>query len=342
MTLPTSFPAFLATKTDGADGADAKPAVTRGIGELQAADLPAGEVIVKVAWSGVNYQDALATLADGGVARISPLVPGIDLAGVVVAVDGPADVAVGDEVVAHGYDIGTSRHGGYAAYARVLGSQAFRRPPELSLRQAMVVGTAGFTAAQSVDALERAGLTPGSGPVLVTGATGGVGSAAVGMLARRGYEVVASTGKADEHAFLTALGAASVIDRNELSTSSGRPLDKERWAGAVDCVGGTTLATVIRQLRYGAAVAASGLTGGTGLDATVLPFILRGVMLLGIDSVQCAMAERLRIWKRAATDLRPVGLDDALVTEIGLDGLDTALTAVRAGQARGRFLVSLG
>ena len=336
--IPNAFPAFLTTKTVGADG---RPAVSRAVATIGPDDLPAGEVTIRVHWSGVNYKDALATLVDGGVARISPLVPGVDLAGVVVDVEGSAAVDVGDEVIAHGYDIGVARHGGYAAYARVSAAHVFRRPNELDLRQSMVVGTAGFTAAQSVDALERAGLVPGSGPVLVTGATGGVGSTAVGMLARRGYEVVASTGKADEHGFLTSLGATAVIDRTELATPSGRPLDKERWAGAVDCVGGTTLATVIRQLRYGASVAASGLTGGVGLDATVLPFILRGVSLLGIDSVQAAMPERQRIWARCATDLRPAGLDDALVTQIGLDGLDAALTAVRAGQARGRFLVSL-
>lgn len=336
--LPDTFPAFLATRADGPEG---KPTVTRSVGELRGADLPEGEVTIRVAWSGVNYKDALATLADGGVARISPLVAGVDISGVVVAVDGSTSVNVGDEVIAHGYEIGVARHGGYASFARVRATDVFARPADLTMRQAMVVGTAGFTAAQSVDALERAGLTPGTGPVLVTGATGGVGSTAVGMLARRGYEVVASTGKANEHDFLTALGAAAVIDRAELASAPTRPLEKERWAGAVDCVGGTTLATVIRQLRYGASVAASGLTGGTGLDATVLPFILRGVSLLGIDSVQASMSERVRIWDRCATDLRPVGLDDSLVNEIGLDGLDAALTAVRAGLARGRFLVSL-
>lgn len=336
--VPASFPAFLATKREVPD---AKPVVDRGVGELRTEDLPAGEVTIRVHWSSVNYKDALATLPDGGVARISPIVPGIDISGVVVAVEGDAPVAVGDEVIAHGYEIGVSRHGGYAAYARVPAGYVLRLPAGLDLRQAMVIGTAGFTAAQSVDALERHGLVPGTGPVVVTGATGGVGSMAIGMLARRGYEVVASTGKASEAAFLQELGASSVIDRNELSVPAGRPLEKERWAGAVDCVGGTTLATVIRQLRYGSCVAASGLTGGTGLDATVLPFILRGVSLLGIDSVQLPMPDRLRIWQRCATDLRPAGLDDELVTEIGLDGLDAALTTVLAGGARGRFLVSL-
>ena len=223
--IPATFPAFVATKADGPDG---RPVVTRGVAELGADDLPAGEVTVRVHWSGVNYKDALATLADGGVARISPLVPGVDLSGVVVEVEGSASVAIGDEVIAHGFDIGVARHGGYAAFARVSAAHVFRRPTALDLRQSMVVGTAGFTAAQSVDALERAGLTPGRGPILVTGATGGVGSAAVGMLARRGYEVVASTGKADEHDFLRSLGASSVIDRAELATPSTRP---PSWIG---------------------------------------------------------------------------------------------------------------
>lgn len=336
--VPAEFPAFLATKVTADDGA---VSVQRGVGTLRADELPEGEVTIRVRWSSVNYKDALATLPDGGVARISPLVPGIDVAGEVVAVDGTSAFAVGDEVFAHGYEIGTGRHGAYAQYCRLRADQTMRLPAGLTMRQAMVIGTAGFTAAESVHALEQFGITPASGPVLVTGATGGVGSTAVGMLANRGYEVVASTGKASEHAFLTALGASSVIDREVLAAESKRPLDKEQWGAAVDCVGGTTLASVIRGLRYGGAVAASGLTGGTGIPTAVFPFILRGVALLGIDSVMLPMAKRLEVWARCATDLRPRGIDDALVTEIGLDGLDGALTAIRAGQARGRILVRL-
>lgn len=332
-TMPSSFPAFMATKTDGA--------VVRGLSTLSADQLPVGEVTVKVHWSSVNYKDALATLADGGVARISPLVAGVDLAGEVVAVDGVAFCQVGDLVLAHGYDIGTGRHGAYAEYCRLPASYVVALPHPLTARQAMAIGTAGFTAAQSVHALERHGLRAGDGPVLVTGATGGVGSTAVGMLSRRGYTVVASTGKATEEAFLRELGASNVIDRAELATDDGRPLGKERWAAVVDCVGGTTLATAIKTTKYGGAVAASGLTGGTALPTSVFPFILRGVALLGIDSVQLDMEQRCEIWRRCATDLQPVGLDGDLVVEIGLDGLEEALTTIRAGGARGRYVVRL-
>ena len=336
--IPESFPAFIAVKSTGSDG---KPTVTRGVDVLRADDLPAGEVTVRVHWSSVNYKDALATSSNGGVARLDSLVAGIDVGGVVVAVDGPAEVAVGDEVIAHGYDIGVARHGAYAHYCRLPANQIVALPHTLSLRDAMAIGTAGFTAAQSVDALERHGITPNDGPVLVTGATGGVGSTAVGILARRGYDVAASTGKADEHPYLQALGATTILDRSETSAESSRPLEKERWVAAVDCVGGSTLAYVLRTLRYGGAVAASGLTGGAGLPTTVLPFILRGVALLGIDSVQLDIAHRRAIWQRCATDLRPVGLDGDMVTEIRLDGLETALTAIRAGAVRGRTLVNL-
>ena len=294
---------------------------------------------VKVEWSSVNYKDALATLADGGVARISPLVAGIDLAGEVISVDGATSWKVGDRVLAHGYDIGTGRHGAYAEYCRLPATYVVSLPNSLTTRQAMVIGTAGFTAAQSVHALERHGLMAEDGPVLVTGATGGVGSTAVGMLARRGYTVVASTGKASEEAFLRELGASEVIDRSELAIDDGRPLGKERWAAVVDCVGGTTLATALKTTKYGGAVAASGLTGGTALPTAVFPFILRGVSLLGIDSVQLAMHHRQEIWRRCATDLQPVGLDGDLAVEIGLDGLDDALTTIRAGGARGRYVV---
>jgi acrylyl-CoA reductase (NADPH) len=209
----------------------------------------------------------------------------------------------------------------------------------MSCKTAMMIGTAGFTAAESVDALERAGLTPGTGPVLVTGATGGVGSVAVGMLAARGYEVVASTGKASTADWLKSIGATSVIDRAETTLDSGKPLERERWAGAVDCVGGTTLAYVLRTLRYGAAVAASGLTGGSALNTTVLPFILRNISLLGIDSVQTPMILRRSLWERIDTDLRPRWLDIEVPEIIGLDDLFSQLDKILAGQMQGRVLV---
>jgi acrylyl-CoA reductase (NADPH) len=339
VTPPSSFPAFIATKQLDTDG---KPTgVVRGVGELAAADLPAGEVTIRVLYSSVNYKDALASVHAGGVSRINLLVPGVDLAGEVVAVDGPAAVKVGDIVLAHGNDIGTGRHGGYASYARLPGEWVMPLPGGLTAREAMAIGTAGFTAAASVHALENAGLQPSSGQVLVTGATGGVGSTAVGILARRGYDVIASTGKTDHDDFLRELGASDIIRRDETSAESKRPLESERWAGAVDCVGGTTLAYVLRTLRYGASVAASGLTGGTTIPTTVLPFILRGVSLLGIDSVMIPMNVRQDIWHRCATDLKPVGIDGSLVTEIGLDGLESALTAIFAGQTTGRYVVKL-
>jgi acrylyl-CoA reductase (NADPH) len=335
--IPEQFPAFIATKTTDADG---KAAVERGVGVLASADLGTGEVTIRVHWSSVNYKDALATTADGGVARLSPLVAGVDLAGVVVAVDGEAKVKVGDEVLAHGGDIGTGRHGGYAHYCRLPASMVLKVPAGLTMREAMIIGTAGFTAAQSVHALERHGIRTDGGPVLVTGATGGVGSAAIGILAQRGYEVVASTGKSSEADFLLQLGATSVIERAETSAESNRPLEKERWGAVVDCVGGSTLAYAIRTLKYGGAVAASGLTGGASLPTTVLPFILRGVTLLGIDSVSIDMITREEIWLRCGTDLKPRELD-SIANEIGLDGLEAALTSVRAGNTRGRALVNL-
>jgi acrylyl-CoA reductase (NADPH) len=327
MSLPERFRAFVAERV----GDD----VRRGVRELSPADLPDDEVTIEVAWSSVNYKDALATLPDGKVARISPLVPGIDLAGRVV--DGPG---TGDEVLAHGYDLGVAHHGGFARYARVPVDWVVPLPPTLTPRQAMSLGTAGFTAGLSVLRLEEHGLKPGAGPVLVTGASGGVGSVAVGILARRGYEVVASTGKEEARDYLRDLGATEVVGRDEV-VGDGRPLGKQLWAGAVDCVGGQTLAGLLSTLRYGAAVAASGNTGGAGLSTTVLPFILRSVALLGVDSVNVPIRERRRVWLQLGDDLRPAGLDDTMTREVDLDRLDAALTAIRAGQTTGRTVVRL-
>lgn len=332
MSIPSSFPAYVAEQVDGD--------VVRSLTTLAEADLGPGDVTIRVEWSSVNYKDALAVVPKGGVARISPLVPGVDIAGEVVG-SGDGAIAVGARVVVHGYDLGVAHHGGFAAYARVPAGWVVPLPDGLTTRQAMAIGTAGYTAALSVEALERHGLRPGDGPVLVTGATGGVGSTAVAMLAQLGHEVVASTGKADEHGYLRELGASEVLDRAETSAESSRPLEKERWAGAVDCVGGTTLAYVIRTLRHGAAVAASGNTGGAKLETTVFPFILRGVALLGIDSVQHPIEERRRLWARLAGDLRPRGLDESITGEVDLDGLDAALDSIRAGGVRGRTVVRL-
>ena len=330
--IPSSFPAYVVEQTG--DGG-----VTRGLRPFAAADLAAGEVEVGIDWSSVNYKDALASVADGKVARISPLIAGIDLAGTVVGSADPA-FSTGDQVLAHGYDLGVARHGGYGAFSRLPAGYVVPLPPGLSSRQAMAVGTAGFTAAMSVAALEGHGLRPGDGPVLVTGASGGVGSAAVAILAARGHEVWAATAKPDEEARLGALGAMGFVARQECTATSNRPLEAGRWAGAVDAVGAATLPYVLRTLRPGAAVASSGNAGGAALVTTVLPFILRGVALLGMDSANMPIAERRALWGRIATDLRPNGLDDGIgVTEIGLDDLDGALDAILAGGARGRWVV---
>jgi acrylyl-CoA reductase (NADPH) len=321
---PDAFPALIATHDDPA-----------AVGELTLAELPEGEVLVEVAYSDVNYKDALAARKDGQVAQRSPIVPGIDLAGTVV--EGPGE---GDAVLAHGYEIGVARHGGYAQYARVPTDWVVPLPDGLGAREAMILGTAGFTAGLSVLALADHGVAPGDGPVLVTGATGGVGSVAVSILSRLGYEVAASTGKADAADWLRGLGASEILDRDELAEGASRPLGKQRWAGAVDCVGGDTLAAVLAGTRYGGAVAASGLTGGPRLKTTVMPFILRAVSLLGIDSVGVAIERRREVWQRLAGDLRP-DLDALMAEEIGLDAVPDAFVRILAGKMRGRTLVAL-
>jgi putative YhdH/YhfP family quinone oxidoreductase len=325
------FPAFVVRRQDG-------DVVTSAVEELGLDDLPDGDVLIKVSWSSVNYKDGMVTVPGNRVARTSPLVPGVDLAGVVVASDDPA-LETGTEVLAHGGDLGVARHGGYAGYARVPSGCAIALPDGLSARAAMAIGTAGFTAALSLDQLEQRGLRPGDGPVLVTGASGGVGSFAVVLLATRGYEVVASTGKSDEHAWLRDLGAAQVIGREDLDEAGGRVLGPEHWAGAVDCVGGETLARVLQSLRYGAAVAASGLTGGTDVHTTVYSFITRAVALLGVDSVRTPTARRREVWGRLATDLRPPRLDDLVADEVSLAGVSDALSDILASRVRGRLLV---
>jgi acrylyl-CoA reductase (NADPH) len=327
--LPTSFRAFVVDKPDGG-------AFTRGVRALAPADLPPGEVTVAVEWSGVNYKDGLAAREDGRVARGYPLVPGIDLAGRVAASDDPA-FPIGTAVLANGYEIGTARHGGYAELARLPAGWVVPLPDGLTSRDAMAIGTAGFTAAMSVAALEDRGLRPGDGPVLVTGASGGVGSAAVAILAARGHEAWAATGKPDEHDRLRDLGAAGFLSRDEV-TAPGRPLESMRWAGAVDTVGAATLPYVLRTLRIGAAVASSGNASGAELSTTVFPFILRGAALLGMDSANMAIEPRRALWQRLATDLLPRGIDDG-ITEVDLETLEPALDAIVAGQARGRWVV---
>lgn len=323
------FPAFMFTND---------PEVPRReVVEIGLEDLAGDGVLIEVEWSSVNYKDGLATSPKGKVARISPLIPGVDLAGTVVD-SGGSRFAVGQKVIAHAYDIGVAHHGGYARYARIPADWVIDLPVGLSTRDAMVIGTGGFTSAESVMALLDRGLRPADGPVLVTGATGGVGSMAITMLAALGFEVVASSGKKEAEDYLRSLGATRVIDRAELSVEDPKPLGATTFAGAVDCVGGVTLANVLKRLNYGAAVAASGLTGGAGLATTVMPFILRGVALLGIDSVQLPMAQRVEVWRRLASDLKPAGID-RIGHEIGLNQLDAVLTAILKGEVTGRYVV---
>jgi acrylyl-CoA reductase (NADPH) len=333
--IPETFRAYVASKTER----DGKPAMDRGVRTFAASDLPPGEVEIRVGWSSVNYKDGLAARIDGRVARIDPIIPGIDLAGEILGSDDAA-LKPGTLVLAHGYDIGVARHGGYSEYQRVPAGWVVPLAPGLTPREAMAIGTAGFTAAMSVAALEERGLRPDDGPVLVTGASGGVGGTALAILAERGYEVWAVTGKPDEEARLTGLGAAGILTREDVAVE-GKPLDSERWAAAVDAVGAATLPYVLRTLKTGGAVAASGNAGGPKLETTVFPFILRGVALLGMDSVTVPIDRRRALWDRLATDLRPRELGSH-VTEVDLDGLDAALDGIVAGTARGRWVVRVG
>lgn len=329
--IPATFRAYVAEKVGDA--------VDRGVRDFREADLPPGEVEIRVDWSSVNYKDGLAVRADGKVARISPLIPGIDMAGAVIASADPS-IEVGAAVVAHGYELGVSRHGGYAEFERVPAGWVVPLAPGLSTRDAMSIGTAGFTAAMSVAALEDRGLDPTDGPVLVTGASGGVGGTALAILADRGYEVWAATGKPEEAARLRTMGASGILSRDEV-TGEGKPLESERWAGAIDAVGAATLPYVLRTLRIGGSVAACGNAGGAKLETTVFPFILRGVALLGMDSVNMPIRRRRDLWDRLATDLRPRDLG-LYCSEVTLETLDGALDAIVAGQARGRWIVRIG
>jgi acrylyl-CoA reductase (NADPH) len=324
------FPAFVVTAVGDE--------VTAAVRTLTLDDLPPGEVLVEVAWSAVNYKDGMVTRPGNRVARTSPLVPGVDLVGTVATSSDPA-FAHGDPVIVHGYDLGVARHGGFAGYARVPAGWVVPLPAGLTARRAALLGTAGFTAALSLQRLEHHGLRPGSGPLLVTGASGGVGGMAVALAAARGYEVVASTGRTEERDYLVGLGAADVIGRDDVVAAPERTLGPERWAGAVDCVGGPTLSAVLRTLRYGGAVAASGLTGGSTFDSTVYPFIVRNVALLGIDTVLTPIAERRTVWAGLATWVPGPVIDALAGGDVDLTGLAPVLDDILAGRVRGRTLV---
>ncbi|MCF8567197.1 acryloyl-CoA reductase [Alicyclobacillus tolerans] len=307
--------------------------------ELDLIDLPEGEVTIRVRYSSVNFKDGLASTPNGRVLRSYPMVPGIDLAGEVVACSN-ASFQEGQPVLVTGYGLGVSHFGGFAEYARVPANWVVPLPQGLRLRDAMVIGTAGFTAGLAVKRMEENGLRPGQGPVLVVGATGGVGSIAVAVLANSGYEVTASTGKQSEVDYLKSLGASQVLSREEVSQESSRALEKELWAGAIDPVGGKTLAYLLRTTKYGGSVASMGNTGGPELNTTVFPFILRGVNLLGIDSVNCPMDSRLQVWDRLAASLSASQLD-AMAVETPFDELPEALSAILKGGVRGRVVITL-
>jgi putative YhdH/YhfP family quinone oxidoreductase len=329
--IETDYRAIEAVRAD--DGR-----VEWGAVDLPPARLQGPGVLVRVHHSGVNFKDALA-VTGGRVVREYPIVPGIDLAGTVVESDG-SDFPIGTDVLAHGYTLGTGRDGGYAQYARVP-SEYLVRLGELTSRDAMAIGTAGFTAAMSVIALIDGGVTPDSGPVLVTGASGGVGTVSVDLLASRGYQVVASTGKSAAGELLTGIGAAEVVGRLPDDPDAPiRPLGTSTWAGVIDCVGGRTLAHALSTTAYGGVVAASGLTGGAELVTTVMPFILRAVTLRGIDSVQLGIDERRQLWGRLGSDLRPSHIDD-WATEVQLDGIGPAFERVLGGNQVGRTVVAL-
>lgn len=306
--------------------------------DVSLSGLSAGGVVIKAAYSSVNYKDALAATGAGKIIRTFPLIAGIDVAGT-VASSTDQRYRAGDQVIVTGYDLGVAHDGGYAGFVRVPAAWIVPAPPGLGLFEAMAIGTAGFTAALSIVRLERNGVTPSSGPVIVTGATGGVGSVGVQCLAALGYQVTALTGKDGEHEYLRSLGAQEILSRSGLQMGT-RPLEKATWAGAIDPVGGGTLAWLTRTMQYGGSIAVSGLTGGTDVHTTVLPFILRGVSVLGIDSVMCPMDERLRVWHRLATDMKPVNLQQS-AREIGLRDLPEAFATLLKGQARGRFVVKL-
>jgi acrylyl-CoA reductase (NADPH) len=306
---------------------------------LDESRLPAGEVTVAVEYSTLNYKDGMILEGQGRLVRAYPHVPGVDFAGTVLASDWP-EFRPGDPVILTGWRVGELHWGGYAERARVPASFLVRRPEGLSARQAMAIGTAGFTAMLAVIALERHGMKTDAGDVLVTGAGGGVGSIAVSLLAALGYRVAASTGRPELHDYLVGLGAAELIDRAALAAKPTRPLDRERWAGVIDAVGGMTLATVLTQLKYRASVAACGLAGGSDLPATVIPFLLRGVNLLGIDSVMCPPDERIEAWRRLARDL-PLDKLEALTETVPLADVPGLAPRILKGEVRGRIVIDL-
>lgn len=329
------FTGVLIENGDGGESADGYRANVRELDEQQ---LPAGDVTVRVSHSGLNYKDALAITGNGKIVRDFPMVPGIDFVGEVEHSDNP-DYAVGDRVILNGWGVGERHWGGLAEKARVKGEWLVPLPESFTPAQSMAIGTAGYTAMLCVLALERHGVTPDQGEILVTGASGGVGSVAVSLLAKLGYTVVAVTGRTGESEYLTGLGASEVLDRADFA-ESGKPLQKERWAGAVDVAGSHTLANVLAGTKYRGVVAACGLAAGMDLPASVAPFILRGVTLAGVDSVMCPKDDRLEAWRRLGDDLDPAKLD-TITDEIGLDEVIPTAEKLLDGGVRGRVVVDV-
>lgn len=324
---------FKAVRIDKAD-----KGTTATLTQFDEAELMDGDVTVRVEWSTLNYKDGLAVTGKAPVVRRFPMIAGIDFAGTVEHSSHPQWKS-GDKVVCNGWGMGETHLGAYAEKARVKGDWLVRLPDGMSAREAMAIGTAGYTAMLSVLALEKHGLTPASGPIVVTGAAGGVGSVATAVLSKLGYHVIASTGRMSEADYLKGLGAAEVIDRSELSATP-KPLAKERWAGGIDSVGSTTLANLLSMTKYGGAVAACGLAAGMDLPSSVAPFILRGVCLLGIDSVMCPIERRRVAWSRLASDLDKGKLAD-ITQEISLDEVVAYGAKILAGQVRGRIVVKI-
>jgi putative YhdH/YhfP family quinone oxidoreductase len=329
--MSETFNAFLAEDVGGKTQVSLK--------QLNTADLPEGDVTLRVAYSTINYKDGLAITGKAKIARRLPMVCGIDLAGTVEASSSSA-YKPGDQVLVNGWGLSESHWGGFSQKARVKSDWLVPVPSAFSLKQTMAIGTAGYTAMLAVMGIEHAGVKPSEHEVIVTGAAGGVGSVAIAILAKLGYKVAASTGRPELKDYLASLGATTIVERAALATPSGRPLDSERWAAGVDSVGGETLASVLRQTRTGGAVAACGLAGGANLPTTVMPFILRGVSLIGIDSVMCPKAKRLEAWQRLARDL-PMDKLDAMSTVEPMSKLPELAAAILDGKIRGRVVIDV-
>ena len=315
-----------------------------GVERRELKDLPSGDVLIRVSYSSINYKDALSASGNKGVTRSFPHTPGIDAAGVVVSSSSP-NFSSGDEVIVTGYDLGMNTWGGLSEFIRVPANWVVNKPEELSCRQAMVLGTAGFTAAMCVDTLLQVGIAPSQGPVLVTGATGGVGAIAVWLLSNLGFDVTASTGKLAATPWLAALGASSVINRDTISEPTKRPMLKTEWAAVVDTVGGDTLSNALKAVQYGGSVACCGMAGSTELNTSVFPFIIRGINLMGIDSVELPLEVKIDIWRMLASEwnFKEAGaLEELLCKPITLYGVPDALETVLDGKHQGRYLVSIG